>query len=60
MVGEEWYDWGMSNSNQDAELFEKATNWRRLLLVTTGGPGSQDNGESGEPETPPNRSQRGL
>lgn len=24
MVGGEWYDWGMSNSNQDAELFEKS------------------------------------
>jgi hypothetical protein len=37
MVGGEWYDWGMSDSNPDAELFEKATNWRRLLLVTTEG-----------------------
>lgn len=26
IVGAEWYDWGMSNSNQDAEVFGKATN----------------------------------
>lgn len=36
IVGREWYDWRMSDYNQDAELFEKATNRRRLLLVTTG------------------------